>query len=115
MDTDVQSRLEEMRADIAQYEVLVAKKNAVLRLKENPDYQAVLENGFFRHEALGYLAASTDPSLKEEERADALAIAQSGSHVRRYLNVTVQMGLNAEKSIRAIQEEMTQVMHGDAQ
>lgn len=58
---------------------------------------------FCVNECARYAQASADPALSANERADALAIAQSAGHLRRFLSVVIQMGNSAENTIADIE------------
>lgn len=81
MFTEVQKaeqQIEDMKESIKLSE-------AIDRLYKNPDFITVILKEFMTDEALRYLETSADPDLPEKEREGALAIAQAGSHLRRFL------------------------------
>ena len=61
---------------------------------------------FTTKEAARYAQESADPMLTAEQRADALAIAQSGGHIKRWFAIQLQMASLAERDIPAIEEEI---------
>jgi len=79
--------------------ILVERRQMALRLYKNPDFKKLILDEFCTQDAARYVQASADPSLKPDERADALAIAQASGHLKRYLSVTVQMGFHAENTM----------------
>ena len=81
----------------------IKRREAILRLKDNPDFKEYILEGFAESECARYLRESTDPALGERQRADALAIAQAAGHLRRYLSVIVQMANAAENTIPDIE------------
>ena len=90
------SRLEDQLKDS---KALVERREAVIRLSKNPDFRRVILDEFFVEECARYARESGDPALTPAQRADALAIAQSAGHLKRYLNVQIQLGDAAEASI----------------
>lgn len=76
---------------------LVAKRELALKLYNNSDFKKLILEEFCTQECARYAQLSADPSLKENERADALAMAQAAGHLRRFLSVTIQLGNQAER------------------
>lgn len=83
---------------------LVELRNAALRLSNNRDFRKLILDYFCIQETARYAHASADPALDERSQADALALAQSAGHLKRFLSVVVQMGHNAEREIAQIDE-----------
>lgn len=78
---------------------LTERRERALRLSNNADFKKLILDEFCTAECARYAQASADPALKENERADALAMAQAAGHLRRFLSVTVQMGHQAESQM----------------
>lgn len=98
MQTPV-SYLEKQREEFKEH---MAKRDAALRLFNNPDFKLVIVEGFMLHEAARYVQTSCDPSLDADKRADALALAQASGHLKRFMSVTVQMGNHAEHELPSL-------------
>lgn len=90
------SRLEDQLKDT---KALVERRDAILRLSKNADFRTVILDAFFVEECARYARESGDPALTAAQRQDALNIAQAAGHVKRFLNVQIQMGDAAEGSI----------------
>lgn len=76
---------------------LIEKRDMAIKLYSNPEFNKLIVKEFCVEEAARLVHQSGDPILKPEERADALAMAQSGGHLRRWLSMTILMGNTAEK------------------
>ena len=74
------------------------------RLADNPDFRKLILDEFMVQECARYTYASSDPALPQENRADSLALAQAAGHLKRWLNVQIQMGDAAESQIQALEE-----------
>ena len=98
--------LEEQLKDEKQ---LIERRDAILRLAKNADFRKIFVEAFFVEECARYARESGDPTLPENVRADALAMAQAAGHVKRFLNVQITMGDQAERKPpeieQAIEEE----------
>lgn len=97
------SRLEDQLKDT---KALVERRDAILRLSKNADFRTVILDAFFVEECARYARESGDPALTPAQRADALNIAQAAGHVKRFLNVQIQMGDAAEGSITELEENI---------
>lgn len=82
----------------------VKLRDMAIKLSENKLFKELILEEFCVKEAARYVHTSADPSMSEANRADALAIAQSGGHLRRWLSVTVQMGDHAKDRIEEMEE-----------
>ncbi len=81
----------------------IKRREAILRLKDNPDFKEYILEGFAESECARYLRESTDPALGERQRADALAMAQASGHLIRFLNMIVMTGNQAEDNSQDIE------------
>lgn len=86
----------------------IEARNGLRRLMKNKDFKKYILEGFCEKQALEYLEASTDFSLNEDNRNDALAIAKASTYLKRWFGVIEQMGNVAENNYleldRAIDE-----------
>ena len=87
---------------------LTERRERALRLSNNADFKKLILDEFCVQECARYAQASADPALKENERADALAMAQAAGHLRRFLSVTVQMGNQAESQMVDLEEALAE-------
>lgn len=83
---------------------MVERRDMAVRLYKNPEFKALIVDGFCGTECARYAQESGDPSIPAENRADALAMAQAAGHLRRYLSYLVRFGNTAEKDIPEIHE-----------
>jgi predicted methyltransferase MtxX (methanogen marker protein 4) len=98
-------RLEQQQSDERER---VARRDAILRLADNPDFRKVIIEDFSTKECARYVRESVSPALGEKERADALAMAQAAGYLKQFLNVNIQMGDTAENTIRDIDEALAE-------
>lgn len=98
------SRIAALEDQLKDSKALVERRGQILRLSENADFRAVILNAFFVEEAARYVRESGDPALTDRQRTDALNIAQAAGHLKRFLNVQIQMGNQAEASISDIEQ-----------
>lgn len=82
----------------------IAARDMALKLNNNREFRKLIIEGFCRDECARYAQLSADPSLKAEERADALALAQAAGHLRRFLSVTIRMGNLAEDQMASLEQ-----------
>ena len=79
-----------------------------LKLSRNPEFKQLILQEFCINECARSAHSSGDPALNAEQRADALALAQSAGHLRRWLSVIVTMGNNAERAMPELDDAIEQ-------
>ena len=92
-----------LEKQLADTKTLVDRRTIAQRLAANADFRKLILEEFCVNECARYAQASADPALNQNERADALAIAQAAGHLRRFLSVVIQMGNSAENTISDIE------------
>lgn len=106
--TEVEALLKQLEAARQQ----IADRNKILELTRNPIYREVILDGFMKTDCVHYAHSSADPALSDEQRKDALNMAQAAGHLKRYLSVKIQQGNQAEDiiipSIESNLEELRQ-------
>ena len=93
------NEVERLEEQLKTEQLRVERRDAILRLSKNPDFRKLIIEDFCRNECARYVHESADPSLTAEQRADALAIAQSAGHLKRFLNINITMGDVADRTI----------------
>lgn len=109
------SNLSQLENQLVQAKELISRRNMAIKLASNPEFKELIIEGFMLKEAARYVQSSSDPALKAEERADALAMAQASGHLKRYLSVTVQMGAFAERDLANLEEAIDEARSEDQQ
>lgn len=84
----------------------VAYAEDVRKLMGNPLFRKIIMEDFCIQSAARYVQESCDPLLTTEQRADALALAQAGGHLKRWLDITLRMADTSERSILDVDEEL---------
>ncbi|MGE8135725.1 hypothetical protein ACQKO5_19130 [Novosphingobium subterraneum] len=95
------AELEQQKVD---FNAAIEKRKVLQRLMNNRDFKKLILEDFCVQECARYAQASADPNLSVNERADALALAQSAGHIRRYLNVLDIMGNAAENQMQRLDD-----------
>ncbi|RWB40465.1 MAG: hypothetical protein EOQ44_25340 [Mesorhizobium sp.] len=97
----------EHQLDVAK--AVLAQRDRMDRLVNNADFHALITEGYLKEECARYCHLSTDPSLSVQDRADALAAAQSAGHFKRWVNAVILMGNRAEQDIVDINESLAEL------
>lgn len=84
----------------------VAYAEDVRKLMGNSLFRKVILEDFCIQSAARYVQESCDPLLTAEQRADALALAQAGGHLKRWLDITLRMADTSESSILDVDAEL---------
>lgn len=90
------------------YKMQIERRDMALRLYNNPDFRKLIVDGFMLHDAARYAQESADPSLDEQSRADALAMAQASGHLKRFLSFQCRMGDTAQKNLIDLDDELAE-------
>jgi hypothetical protein len=97
------SEVEELEYQLEQTKSLKVRREQAERLSKNKDFRTLIIDGFCLYDAARFVQLSGDPALRPEERADSLALAQASGHLKRFLQVQIQMGATAERSIAELE------------
>ena len=100
------SEVEELEYQLEQTKGLKHRREQAERLSINPDFRSLIINGFCRDDAARFVQSSADPFLDKEQRADALNMAQASGHLKRFLQMQIQMGSTAERNMAEIEEAL---------
>ena len=84
------------------------------RLMKNRDFQAIIMDDFCKEECVRSVELSGDSRMSDRDRADALAVAQSAGHLRRFFFAVSAMGANARNEIVAIEEHLAELREQNA-
>jgi hypothetical protein len=101
--------IKRIEMEVEKFKELVARKDQVTKLLANKDFEDFILKYFCVEECARYVCASVDANLGEDERRDALAVAQSAAHLKRFLNITMKLGEDAEEAIKAAEEELAEL------
>lgn len=93
------SEVADLEHQLEQYKALKQRREMAERLARNRDFRVLILEGFCRDDAARFVQESADPLLNDEQRADCLGMAQASGHLKRYLSMQIQMGINAERCI----------------
>lgn len=98
--------IEELEIHRTKLKDSVAYAEDVRKLMGNPLFRKVILEDFCIQSAARYVQESCDPLLTAEQRADALALAQAGGHLKRWLDITIRMADASERSILDVDDEL---------
>ncbi len=93
------SDIQEIEAGIKLAKEMMAKRDMALKLGENFEFRKLVLEEFCVNECARLVGLSADPAMSQEQRADALSMAQAAGHLRRYFSVMTQMGNAAEHQL----------------
>lgn len=111
--SEVEQAVEQLRRHQADQKVLVQAREDALALATNPLFKRLILDGFCTVECARYVQESCDPMLAPHMRADALAMAQSAGHLKRFLSLAIQIGNTAANNIQQADGEIANILeHG---
>ena len=105
------TELEQINLTIEEAEKQIAKMDALDRLRENKDFQLLIENGYFKDEASRLVLLKADPNFQKEEdqiASDKMIIAIG--YFRQYLRTIYQLGSIAKRSLDDYRDTRNEIM-----
>ncbi|RUX60162.1 hypothetical protein [Mesorhizobium sp. M7A.F.Ca.CA.002.12.1.1] len=102
------SDIKALEQQIAAAKAVQEQRDRMVRLANNPDFRALVIEGFCRDECARYCHVSTDPGVSKEDRADALGAAQAAGHLKRWVNAIIMMGNRAAEDLPQLDEALAE-------
>lgn len=78
---------------------IAGRRERLLRLLQNRDFQELIMKFFVVEEAARYIQFACQPGAAAQDRADSLAMAQATGHFKRFLDVVERQGEQALASL----------------
>jgi hypothetical protein len=103
------SEIANIEAQITDLQELVEKKDLALKLENNREFKKLILDGFCEADCARFARNSGDPAIPKDQREDSLFMAQAAGHLRRWLSITVRMGLRAEDEIQQHQATIEEI------
>lgn len=100
------SVVEGLEQQLSDAKEMVARGDAARKLAGNREFRKLVLEGFCRDDCARFAAQSADPALDPQQRADAMAMAQAGGHLRRFLSAQIQMGETARRELTDLETEL---------
>ncbi|QIG76602.1 hypothetical protein EVC27_077 [Rhizobium phage RHph_I1_6] len=108
--SEIQSNIEQTENRISELKIQIAMRDRLLRLQNNSDFIKLINEEFLVREAARFVQLSQDPALpNDESRKDALNIAQSTGHLKRWFSMLIRMGNVAETDLRDNERELEEL------
>ena len=108
------TRTEALEQQLKGNKTLIEVRDMALKLSENREFRKLILEGFCLTESARYVHESADPHLSPEQRADALAMAQAGGHLKRFLSMAVVVGNTASRELVDVEEALEHIRaHGE--
>ena len=98
------TELEALNKQKEENKLLMQYRDMAARLYENPDFKSLVLDYWCNTECARYAQVSGDPNIPEQNRKDALAMAQAAGHFKRFLNVVTLMGNRAEAEMEELEQ-----------
>lgn len=109
------SDIKALEQQIAAAKAVQEQRDRMVRLTNNPDFRALIVEGFCKDECARYCHVSTDPGVSKEDRADALAAAQAAGHLKRWINAIIMMGNHAAGDLPDMNEALAEMRAAEAE
>lgn len=103
------SDIKALEQNISAAKAVQEQRDRMVRLANNSDFRALIVEGFCKDECARYTHMSTEPGISKDDRGDALAAAQAGGHLKRWINAIITMGNHAESNLVDMNEMLAEL------
>lgn len=107
------SEIQQVEVSLEEAERIAALGEALRRLENNRDFQAVILDGYFKHEASRLVMLTAEVNLAPEHKEGVYAGIRGIAELRQYLLVTRTKGEMAEKEVIDFKEALTEMRGED--
>lgn len=97
------AELEEMKTE---RQAQIERGKMAQRLANNRDFKKLMLEEFLIQDTARLAHICTDPRMTREQRDDALEMVKASGHLKRFLEMTNQMALNAARECEQIDTEI---------
>ena len=91
----------------------IERRDLAVKLAGNRDFRKLILEYFCVEECARYARESADPALDAAQKADAMAMAQSAGHLKRFLSLQIQMGDKFEADMPELEEMIEECRRED--
>ena len=100
-----QSQIREVEISIEQAKRIIERGRAARRLADNPDFKALVLEGYLRDEAARLADLLSEPALRDQDRAGVARDINGPGALRRFFQNILREAQMAEESMAS--DEMT--------
>lgn len=111
----VMDRIDRIEESIEYAKVRIERCDQVLRLSENPDFQAIVAKGYFEKEAIRLVGLYGSGNLSAEQLIEVQKDMHGVGSFRRFLAQIVQEGQQARSDLQSNQETLQEELAMRAQ
>ena len=104
---------ESVDRQMAAWREIAGRREKLLRLLKNKDFQDLIMRFFLVEEAARYIQMAYQPGMGATERADSLLMAQATGHVKRFFDVVERQGEQALASLAEHLENYEDLVRGE--
>jgi CHAT domain-containing protein len=95
-----------LNTQLTEMKAMAERGRMAERLASNREFKKLILEEFLVQETARMIHLSTDPRLSVQDRADALQMAQASGQLKRFLQMTMQMGETALNTIPDLEEAL---------
>jgi hypothetical protein len=111
MMSEQQQQIEHVELSIQEAKDSIEKKQALIRLQNNPDFKLLIMEGYFQKEAARCVHALADPSLQDDTQQKLLTnMITAVGYFRQYLSAVYQFGGIGERTLEGHQQTHAELL-----
>jgi len=108
-----ETQQESVDRQMAVWREVAARRETLLRLLQNKDFQSLIMKYFVVEEAARYIQFSCQPGVSAQDRADSMVMAQATGHFKRFLDVVERQGEQALASLAEHLSNYEELVRGE--
>jgi hypothetical protein len=90
------SEVHELEKQRENYKKLMHKRDLALKLQKSSAFKELILDEYCTKECSRYVGVAGDPAISKEDRDLALEMGKAAQHFKRWLEITIRMGDQAE-------------------
>lgn len=108
LQSQIATEVEELELEISQAQEMKGRGEAVKRLLDHTDFNAVVMEYWFKDEAVRLAHLVSDPQLTDHQRACVQRDIEAIGGFRRFLQTTEMFGFQAAQSLQEHEEALAE-------
>lgn len=104
------TEVEQLEQQKEEYKKAIGLMDDINTLLKNPIFQKVIMDKYCVQECARYTEVSGDPKIDKDQRDVALEMARGAGHLKRWLNVQVMFGQQAQNELEELDRNIEQAI-----
>jgi len=105
-----EQEIQEIELQISSVKEMIDTADALERLRSNPDFKMVIEEGYFNQNAIRLVSLKAAPAMASEENQISIVRGIDAiGEFQQYLNSIITMGEQSKQMVEDAREQLTEI------